>query len=87
MRKDLRRLALENPIRRFRVERGVKAKAFAEALGVTEQALRNWEFGEDIPRDINLSKLATKMVMEPATLLEKLTAFQAKFKRAAQRAA
>ena len=54
---------MESKFVSLRLEAGLTQKAIAEALGVTEQAVRNWERGKNEPRfTIQQMKLLCKML-------------------------
>ncbi|MBF2085796.1 helix-turn-helix transcriptional regulator [Thermoleptolyngbya sp. C42_A2020_037] len=42
--------AARSPLMRLRVQRFLTQKQLAEALGVTETTVRNWEAGRSIPK-------------------------------------
>ena len=54
---------MESKFVSIRIEAGLTQRAIAEALGVTEQAVRNWERGKNEPRlTIKQTKLLCKML-------------------------
>lgn len=54
---------MESKFVSLRLEAGLTQKAVAKALGVTEQAVRNWERGKNEPRfTIQQMKLLCKML-------------------------
>lgn len=54
---------MESKFVSLRLEAGLTQKAIADALGVTEQAVRNWERGKNEPRfTIQQMKLLCKML-------------------------
>lgn len=54
---------MESKFVSLRLDAGLTQKAIAEALGVTEQAVRNWERGKNEPRfTIQQMKLLCKML-------------------------
>lgn len=54
---------MESKFVTIRLEAGLTQKTIAEALGVTEQAVRNWERGKNEPRfTIQQMKLLCKLV-------------------------
>ena len=54
---------MESKFVSIRLEAGLTQKVIADALGVTEQAIRNWERGKNEPRfTIQQMKLLCKML-------------------------
>lgn len=54
---------MESKFVSLRLKAGLTQKAIADALGVTEQAVRNWERGKNEPRfTIQQMKLLCKML-------------------------
>jgi len=54
---------MESKFVSIRLEAGLTQKAIADALGVTEQAVRNWERGKNEPRfTIQQMKLLCQLV-------------------------
>ena len=54
---------MESKFVSLRIEAGLTQKTIAEALGVTEQAVRNWERGKNEPRlTIKQTKLLCKLL-------------------------
>ena len=54
---------MESEFVSIRIQAGLTQKAIADALGVTEQAVRNWERGKNEPRfTIQQTKLLCEML-------------------------
>lgn len=54
---------MESPFVSLRLKAGLTQKAIADALGVTEQAVRNWERGKNEPRfTIKQTKLLCQLL-------------------------
>ena len=45
-------------IKQLRIRRGMRQRDLANALGVTDRTISNWECGRNVPGLYNLSKMA-----------------------------
>lgn len=60
-----------NPIKRYRMERGISQEALARVIGVSSFTVSHWETGDSLPRVQNMTKLAQFFMCNVEDLIAK----------------
>lgn len=67
---EKKRYEIGSRIRKYRLERKIGQKAFAELIGVTNNRLSNWEQGINRPDADILAKICKALNVSPSELLD-----------------